>query len=136
MFACVHSRHGNLLALANAFSPVIEMTDSDTVIFSIAGLESLIGTPHQIASEISCQGATLGIIQAGLAIAHNADTALLIARNTQGATIVPSGEEATCLSDISVDALDTTPQILETFARWGIRTLGDLAALPEIGLVE
>jgi protein ImuB len=136
MFACVHSRNGDLLALANAFSPVMEQTFPDTVIFSIAGLESLIGTLHQIASEISRQGAALGIIQASLAIAHNPDTAVLLARNTQGVTIVPTGDEATCLSGLPVAALDTTPQILETFDRWGIRTLGALAALPEIGLVE
>src|SRR5258706_15232538 len=136
MFACVHSRTGDLLALANAFSPVIEQTDTDTVIFSIAGLGSLIGTPHQIASEISRQGAALGIIQASLAIAHNPDTAVLIARNTLGVTIVPPGQEATCLSALPTTALDTTPQILETFERWGIRTLGAVAALPEIGLME
>src|SRR5450759_3650262 len=111
MFACVHSRHGNLLALANAFSPVIEQTFPDTIVFSIAGLGSLIGTPHQIASEISRQGVALGIIQAGLAIAHNPDTAVLIARNTQGVTIVLPGEEADCLGDLPVEALDTTPQI-------------------------
>src|SRR5690242_9130185 len=114
MFACLHSQNGDLLALANAFSPVIEHTDPATVIFSIAGLESLIGTPHQIASEISRQGAALGIIQAGLAIAGDPNTALLIARNTLGITIVSPGQEAICLSDLPTDALDTTPQILET----------------------
>jgi len=136
MFACLHSQNGDLLALANAFSPVIEHTDPDTVIFSIAGLGSLIGTAHQIASEISRQRAAWGIIQAGLAIAHNPDTAVLIARNTWGVTIVPPGQEATYLSDLRVDALDSTPQILETLERWGVRTLGSLAALPEAGLVE
>jgi protein ImuB len=109
------------------------------VVFSVAGLERLIGTPHQIASEICRQGEVMGI-QGSLAIAHNPDTAVLIARNVPGVSIVPPGEEAERLGDLSVEALNASAkidvQILETFERWGIRTLAALAELPEIGLAE
>lgn len=143
MFACVHSPKGDLFALAGFFSPVIEQTSPDTVVFSVAGLERLIGTPHQIAAEICRQGDAMGI-QGSLAIAHNPDTAVLIARNIPGVSIVPPGEEADCLGDLPVEALNTTPQIsaqitaqiFDTFERWGIRTLAALAELPEIGLAE
>jgi len=136
MFACVHASHANLFRLANSFSPEVECTSVDTVIFSIDGLERLIGSPHEIAAEISRQGAALGIIHGGLAIAHNPDTAFLIARHVRGITIVPQGHEADFLSDIPVSALGTTPKMLETFELWGIQTLGALAALPETGLAE
>ena len=135
MFACVHSQYGDLAALANAFSPMVEQASPDTVVFSIAGLERLIGTPHQIASEICKHGHAMGI-QGSLAIAYNPDTAVLIARNTSGVTVVPSGQEAEYLSDLPVAALDVSPRMLETFESWGIGTLGALASLPEIGLAE
>ena len=93
MFACVHSTRGDLFALASSFSPAVERTSPGTVVFSIAGLGRLIGTPHQIAAEIGRCGAALGI-QASLAIAGNPDTAVLIATNKPGVTIVPPGKEA------------------------------------------
>jgi protein ImuB len=136
MYACVHSKNKNLVALAASFSPLVEQTSPDTVVFSVAGLERLMGTPHQIAAEICRQGAAMGMLQGSLAIGHNPDTAILIARNIPGVTIVPPGKEAESLGDLPVEALPTTPDILETFERWGIRTLAALAALPEIGLAE
>jgi protein ImuB len=142
MFACVHAKHGDLFSLASSFSPAVEQTTPDTVVFSIDGLEKLIGTPHQIASEICRQGAALGMAQGSLAIADDPDTAVLIVRNIRGVTIVPAGEEAEQLADLpvetlqGVEALDAVPEIVETFERWGIRTLGALAALPEVGLAE
>ena len=97
------------------------------------------GTPHQIAAEIGRCGAALGI-QASLAIAGNPDTAVLIARNKPGVTIVPPGQEAGALGAFPIETLaahwEVTPQLLETFERWGIRTLAALAELPEIGLAE
>lgn len=139
MFACVHSTHGDLFALASSFSPAVERTSPEMVVFSIAGLGRLMGTPHQIAAEIGRCGAALGI-QASLAIAGNPDTAVLIARNKPGVTIVPPGQEAGALGAFPIETLaahwEVTPQLLETFERWGIRTLAALAELPEIGLAE
>jgi protein ImuB len=139
MFACVHSAHGDLFALASSFSPAVERTSPGTVVFSIAGLGRLMGTPHQIAAEIGRCGAALGI-QASLAMANNPDTAVLIARNQPGVTIVPPGKEADYIGNFPIEALATTsevtPQLIETFERWGIRTLAALAELPEIGLAE
>ncbi|HEY1759669.1 MAG TPA: hypothetical protein VGG72_30125 [Bryobacteraceae bacterium] len=140
MFACIHSNHGDLFALASSFSPSVERTSPGTVVFSIAGLGRLIGTPHQIAAEIGRCGASLGMqargIQANLAMANNPDTAVLIATNKPGVTIVPPGKEADFLGHLPIEVLNTSPQLLETFERWGIRTLAALAELPEIGLAE
>jgi protein ImuB len=102
----------------------------DTVVFSIEGLERLIGTPHQIASEIARTGAERGI-PGRLAIASNPDTAVLAARNKSGVTVIPLGKELDALASLPIEALDTDPAILETLESWGIESLGDLAALPE-----
>src|SRR5437016_391202 len=127
MFACLYSPSlGNTLgALAAEFSPLVEKTAPDTVIFSIVGLERLIGAPQQIAAEVARRGSEMGI-HANLAIAHNPDTASLAARHLPGITIIPPGKEADRLGGIPVTALHTTPELIETLDRWGIRTLADL----------
>ncbi len=109
MFACLHARSsaGQLAALAAEFSPLVEKTAPDTVIFSIVGLERLIGAPQQIAAEVARRGSEMGI-QANLAIAHNPDTARLAARHLPGITLIPPGKEADRLGGIPVTALDAT----------------------------
>ncbi len=133
MYACLHAPRGDLAALASSFSPVVEQTSADTVIFSIDGLERLIGTPHQIAAEISHCGSEQGIT-GSLAIARDPDTAVLVARNRRGVTVIPPGREADLLADLPVSSLGTDPALLATFESWGIRTLAELAALPELGV--
>ncbi|MEP7367100.1 MAG: hypothetical protein ABI972_27895 [Acidobacteriota bacterium] len=133
MFACLHAARGELATLAFSFSPVVEQTLADTVVFSIDGLERLIGTPHQIASEICRCGAARGI-SANLAIASNPDTAMLVARNRHGVTVMAPGREADTLAGLPISALEADPAVIETFKSWGIRTLAELAALPEMGL--
>lgn len=134
MYACLHAPRGNLTALALSFSPVVEKTSPGTVIFSIDGLERLIGGPHQIAAEIGRAGAALGI-QGSLAIADDADTASIVARNRRGVTVIAPGKEEEALASLPIDALDADPAMLDTFESWGVRTLAQLAALPEIGIV-
>ena len=142
MFACLHCPRGNLLALASSFSPVVEQTAPDTVVFSIEGLERLIGAPPQIASEICRCGAAQGIF-GNLAIAGNPDTAVLVAQNRPGVTIVPPSKEADALASLPIESLtailemmslEPVPEMFETFDNWGLRTLADLAALPEMGI--
>src|SRR5580692_11782969 len=103
MFACIHAPQGDLFALASSFSPAVERTSPGTVVFSIAGLGRLMGSPHQIAAEIGRCGAALGI-QASLAIANNPDTAVLIATNKPGVTIVSPGQEADFLAPFPIEA--------------------------------
>ena len=139
MFACLHapSRFGAsndaLASLASAFSPIIQRTTPDTVVFSISGLGKLIGSVHQIAAEIARRGAEAGV-RANLAVAGNPDTAVLAARNLAGVTLIAPGREADLLGTISVQALDADPELLDTLDRWGVKTLADLGALPEMGL--
>jgi protein ImuB len=54
---------------------------------------------------------------------------------TRSVTVIPKGEEACMLANLPVAALNLTEEHRETFALWGIRTLGELAALPEVELV-
>jgi protein ImuB len=135
VIACLFGTSPRLAELADQFSPLIETVAPDTVVFSVDGLSSLFGTLHQLASEISRRGVEMRI-NASLAIATNKSTAMLAARNYRGVTIVAPGQEADALAPIPIETLLLFPDLLLKLHRWGVRTLGELAALPEIGVVE
>jgi protein ImuB len=137
MFACVYALacdQEKLLALASSFSPLVENTARGMVVFSIVGLGRLIGTPQEIATVVARKGAEAGI-QANLAISADPDTAMLAAQHIRGITLIPPGREADRLGGLPVHVLPADPDTIETLDRWGIRTLAELAALPELGFI-
>ena len=145
MFASIHlpghqSAGGELFNLALQFAPEVEQITVDTVVFSIAPLRRLLGSPYQIASEI-CRCGYERKLQANLAVAANPDTAILLARNSSGVTLVTPGDEKGRLGPLPLSVLfehqaDFDPHLLETLRRWGIKTCGELADLPEKGVAE
>ena len=145
MFAAIHlpgnpSAGEELSNLGLQFSPQIEQTSGNTIVFSIAPLRRLLGSPYQIASEI-CRYGNERKLRANLAIAADPDTAILLSRNFSGVTLVTPGEEKSKLAPLPVSALfghnpDFDPHLLETLGRWGIKTCGELSQLPETGITE
>jgi protein ImuB len=145
MYACLHIPATNacgeeLLHLALEFSPAVEKTSNDTVVFSIAPLRKLIGSPHQIASEI-CRLGYERNLKANLAIASNPDTAILLARNFAGVILVTPGEESLKLAPLPLTCLFMhaalmKPDLPDVLNRWGLKSCEDLAALPERGIAE
>lgn len=139
MYACLHMSGAKgaqeLLDLALQFSPYVEETTAGTLVFSIDPLRKLIGSPYQIASEISRAGYERKL-QANLAMASNPDTAILLARWFAGVTLVPLGEEASKLAPIALNVLQMDEAMLAFLHRWGVKTCGELAALPEAGVAE
>jgi protein ImuB len=131
MFACLYAP-GNLHLLvecAGYFSPLIEETSPDTVVFDIRGLRWIFGTEEQIAEAIQCR---VGI--GNMAIASNPDAAVHAARGIQGLTIVPPGREAAILAPMPLYFLGGSPEFARTLDLWGIRTFGEFAALPPLGV--
>jgi protein ImuB len=49
--------------------------------------------------------------------------------------VIAEGQEATALAKLTLAALNLEENHAETFTIWGIRTLGELAALPEADLI-
>ncbi len=143
MYACLHAADEAaatlLYDLALQFSPEVEQAAEDTVVFSIAPLRKLIGSPHQIASEISRAGYERKI-RANLAIAANPDSAILLARNFPGVTLITPGEERQKIGSIPLGALFAQvigrEDALEVLRRWGLKTCGELAELPVQGVAE
>ena len=138
MFAAIHGAAEDsekLLRLAQEFSPLVEQTAADTVALDVEGLERIHGLPQQIAAAIARRAADCGL-KAGVAIAANLDAAVYAARGFAGVNVIPYGDETKYLGSLPLTLLDTTPEMLETLDRWGIRRFRDLAALPELGLAE
>jgi len=141
------SAHAALLDCAQSFSPEVEDTAPGTVLLNLAGLEPLFGPLPKIAHDLARRVSQMGL-EANLAVAANPDAALLAARGFPGVTLIPEGREAERLGDLPVDVLlesfsssfsfdvEEAARWVETFDRWGIRTLRALAALPEVPVSE
>jgi protein ImuB len=132
--------HAALLDCAQSFSPRAEAVGGDTIVLDLAGLQPLFGSLPKIARALSRRAFDLGL-ETSVAVAGNPDTAALAARGFSGVTVIPEGKEAEHLGSLPVEVLfrnssQESGQLLETFSRWGIRKLRDLAALPDIALSE
>ena len=135
MYACLHGP-GNLPLLvecARGFSPHIEENPPDSVIFDARGLEALHGPPAALAAEIERRAG----VKVNIAIAPNPDAALHAARGIAGNTVIEAGREAAALARLPVNLLGAAfhnSEVAESLHLWGIRTFGEFAKLPPLGV--
>ena len=129
-----------LLECVAHFSPRIESVDEPdatqtcSCVLDITGTERLFGPPQTLAERLRDALADAGL-RVSIAVSNNFHTARLKAASTRGITIIQPGHEAIALSKLPLAALDLPPDPAEVFAIWGIRTLAELAALPESDLI-
>jgi protein ImuB len=124
------------------FSPRIQavspqaasQTTAAACVLDITGTERLFGLPQTLAERLRTALDTVGL-RASIAVSSNFYTARIKAANSRGIVVIPDGQEAIALSKLPLSALDLDADPAETLAIWGIRTLGELAALPETELV-
>jgi len=127
------ARHA-LLEAALAISPRIEDGGPGLVYVDTVGLKRLIGDPASIGRRLVHQARAVGLI-ARVALAASRTAARVAAVSASGAvTVIPPGRERATLAPAPLAALDLAPELAATLARWGVRTLGGLAALPREGL--
>jgi protein ImuB len=128
----------DLLTIARDFSPRIMRVGDREVLLDVAGLGRLIGDPPAIARELRRSIVEAGV-DASLAIAPTQTMARLLATQASGYPIERFAEIPVAL----LQPLETLPPAMNhrdrvrpyaTFEKWGIATLGDLAALPAAGL--
>ena len=72
---------------------------------------------------------------AGIGAAPNAEAALLLARSTEKIVCADRDSVRGKLARVSTSLLPCETTTRGVLSRWGIRTLGELAALPETALV-
>jgi protein ImuB len=126
-----------LLECAARFSPRIEEASRGTAcacVLDISGTERLFGPPAQLAGRMRAALADAGF-RVSVAVSANYDAARMKAAMTHGVAVIADGDEASALAKQPIASLDLEDEPGETFALWGIRTLGELAALPEVELI-
>lgn len=126
---------------AERFSPRIEVLASPTestsgaaLILDASGSERLFGAPVQIAAALRRDVDAAGF-EPSIATSCNAYAAVLAAHGFPGTTVIPPHNESTILSPLPLSVLALEAEQEETFASWGIKTLGALAALPQKALI-
>jgi protein ImuB len=143
MYACIHSARpagSALLECASGFAPTtdaIELCDERTVVFRVEGLGLLYGPLQAVAEAITLRARAAGL-DAKAVIAHSVDAARLLVRrpDAESVEVVSIDETASRVGVLNVKDLGLTREVEEVFALWGIKTLGEFAALPEKGLVQ
>jgi protein ImuB len=129
--------HAVFLECVTHFSPRIEAASEGTscaFVLDIAGTERLFGPPEALAARLRASLATAGF-RASVAVSSNFHAARLKAASARGIAVIPHKQEAGFLAKLPISLLDLDEEHAETFAIWGICTLGELAALPENDLV-
>jgi protein ImuB len=114
---------------AYAHSPRVEDGGAGTVFLEIGGMDALYESEAELARSLARRAAEIGF-DAAVGIASTKMTAQLAACGGSGRAVVPPHEEWTFLAPLSVRMLHPDAKLSEALARWGVRTLGDLAALP------
>ena len=133
-----------LLECAGAFSPRIDVSIEDGSASSaflcgvdLAGTSRLFGPPAMLARSLLDRIRAHGIT-ARVVISRNLHAASCLAKDvthTLSIRVIAEGEEAAALAPLPLSVLGLSEINTETFALWGIRTLGMLAALPENELI-
>jgi protein ImuB len=156
MFACLYQpspadARVALAALAQEFSPRYELTRTDLVTVDIRGLDRLLGPASVIGAELAREAAVRGL-RAHVALAATHTAAAVLALACPGVTVVDAGRQAAALAPLPIGLLEqiqpqntpNPPKAVDQHQRgsaisavkhWGIRTLGELAALPAAALI-
>ena len=151
MFAALYVANGHsmdtLVAVAREFSPRLDVCGAGEITVDLSGLQRLFGDAPSIARELIRTAAERG--QAlRVAVAGTRTAARLLAYHADGVTTIEAGTEAAALAALPLNLLarllngptsndpnandPNAPNdpVLSTLIRWGVKTLGHLAALP------
>ncbi|MCX6543877.1 MAG: hypothetical protein NTV05_05630 [Acidobacteria bacterium] len=146
--------------MARLFSPRVDARSETVITLEVNGLTRLFGDDKAVADQLCRAAADAGLGPVHVGVAATRTTAILCAAARAGVTVVPAGEEAAVLAPLPLRMLEVflpipasrsprrspatleerslakagNPSILSVLSRWGVRTLGQLAALPAIEL--
>jgi len=124
-----------LLQVALAHSPRVEDGGGGRVYLDASGLHGLFGDEPRLAARLCNMAADAGVtVRVG--IAGSRLTALAAAQLGPGTAVVDPDGDAAYLAAAPLSLLELSKELSARLSRWGLRTLGELAALPTAGLFE
>jgi DNA polymerase-4 len=124
-------------AILRRFTPVVEPAGADEAYLDVRGSERIFGDPGQIARLIrEAVRSEIGITcSVGVSVNKLVSKVASDAGKPDGLVVVLAGEEAAFLAPRPIRELPMVgPKTAERLAGLGVRTIGDLAALPLSGL--
>jgi DNA polymerase IV len=128
-----------VMTVLRRFTPEVEQVSIDEAFLDVAGSEALFGTAPEIAARIKREV----VETTGLTVSVGVATNKLIAkvgsdlRKPDGLVVVEPGEEAAFLAPLEIRRLwGIGPKTAERLYALGVRTIGELAALPQSALVR
>jgi len=127
-----------VMEAASAFTPRMEVQpvrgSALDVVLDMTGCHRIFGEQYEVVNRI-VQAFIKLQFSVRVAASANAPTALCLAPTAATAIVVPPGDEGTHLRDLPLSALPLTQELAEKLELWGLRSLGELASLPENDLV-
>jgi len=133
--ACERAAGEALVEVAESFSPRVEDEGEGVVYFEFRISDFGFKTTHsksdiEVARDI-LRAAEKALLPARVGVAASKLAARIAAGLPDTPTVVPAGEERRFLAPLPLGRLAPALEIAATLDRWGLRTIGDLAKLPE-----
>lgn len=139
--------YASAMEIAEQYSPRVEPVASHTneyggresknacLLLDRAGTGRLFGHAEEYARALA-KALRQARLSANVATAPNAQAAMLLAESYAGVTCADERTTESMLAPLHISMLPCSPHVQGVFRRWGIRTLGELARLPERELVS
>jgi protein ImuB len=126
------ARHA-LLEACLSVSPRLEDAAAGVVYVDLRGLGRLFGRDDEVGRRLRRQARGAGL-EARVGIATSRAAAAVVTRVGPPVHVLEAATERAALATVPLSRLEWSEELSATFARWGLVTLGDLAALPRHGV--
>jgi DNA polymerase IV len=122
-----------VMAILGHYTPLLEQVSIDEAFLDVTGTEAHFGPPGTLARTIQDQIESELKLSASLGVATNKLVAKIASdlRKPHGIVVVPFGQEAAFLAPLPLSRLwGAGPVTQRALAALGLRTIGDVAAMP------